>query len=44
MKEAFKNLFEHCMISIGALRQAVLDGILTEEDYEEITKEKLVND
>lgn len=37
MKDAFKNMYQHNLISIGAVRQAVLDGVLTESDYKEIT-------
>lgn len=37
MKDAFKNMYQHNLISIGAVRQAVLDGVLTEADYKEIT-------
>lgn len=39
MREAFKNMYEHNLISIGAVRQAVMDGVLTEQDYKEITGE-----
>lgn len=37
MKDAFKNMYLHHLISIGAVRQAVMDGALTPEDYKEIT-------
>lgn len=39
MKDAFKNMYEHNRISIGAVRQAVLDGIISKEDYKYITGE-----
>ena len=35
--KAFKILLERKKISIGAVAQAVADGVLTEEEYKEIT-------
>jgi len=37
--KAFKMLYEKGRISIGAVRQAVLDGVLTAEEYEWVTGE-----
>ena len=39
MKDAFKNMYQHNLVPIGGVRQAVLDGVLTEADYKEITGE-----
>lgn len=37
--KAFKLLYDRHMIGIGAVRQAVMDGGLTEEEYKIITGE-----
>ena len=37
MKDEFKVLYVHGFIPMGAVRQAVMDGALTPEDYKEIT-------
>lgn len=36
---AFKRLYDARMISIGGVRQAVIDGGLTQEEYKLITGE-----
>lgn len=35
--KAFKELYERGRISIGAVAQAVADGVLTPEEYEYVT-------
>lgn len=37
--KALQNLYNHGRISIGALRQAVMDGTLTVEEFKIITGE-----
>ena len=34
---AFKNMYQHHLIEIGALRQAVIDGMITEDNFKKIT-------
>lgn len=41
---SFMTLYKLNRISIGALRQAVNDGAITEEDYYEITHEEFIKD
>lgn len=37
--ESFKIMYQHNLISIGGVRQAVMDGVLTPADYKEIIGE-----
>ena len=38
-RDSFKTMYEHLIIAIGAVRQAVMDNMISESDYEYITGE-----